>query len=442
MPVIDNIIAISRIYQKAILQYEAVIKPYNFKHYQINETESVYIVEDIFAIYIGIINFGEVSCPVYYVVFEELLCNSIYKFVFTQFKRHFSESEASRLKYKRFKGIWGEAIRDYDLFRFPHMSHDEIEKKFPEYYIASKADYVSQILPEINLVERFEDWNGYLLNYIVYELTNNGKTGYAICCTNNPQIHKIARKKANVIEQCGLEYYALKQREQEQIALGNLSALGLSKKVTFPTSVHCDETMLENLAERIEEHKANGWKQKYKKNLSPYIFCIAEHDLKYFWISKYIKRNSPYDIQNRIKEVFLEIYNGNYDKLQRYEYLLPENKWKSEQLVYQYVSQAYRKYDVLYQHRPFFLKSDKGQMSYDVFICGLNIAIEYQGKQHFEPVEIFGGKEHYEEQVYRDKLKQKLSEEHGIHIVYINYWEDICPDLIKRRITEALHKPI
>ena len=49
---------------------------------------------------------------------------------------------------------------------------------------------------------------------------------------------------------------------------------------------------------------------------------------------------------------------------------------------------------VIYQHRPFFLKSDiGGQMSYDVFISGFNIAIEYQGKQHFEPIDYFGGEE-------------------------------------------------
>ena len=73
-------------------------------------------------------------------------------------------------------------------------------------------------------------------------------------------------------------------------------------------------------------------------------------------------------------------------------------------------------------------------MSYDIFISGLNIAIEYQGKQHFEPVDFFGGEEGYKKTVERDKLKRKLSEENGIKLVYINYWEDVTIDLIKEKI--------
>ena len=57
-------------------------------------------------------------------------------------------------------------------------------------------------------------------------------------------------------------------------------------------------------------------------------------------------------------------------------------------------------------------------MSYDVFIISKNTAIEYQGKQHFEPVEFFGGQEHFQKQVIRDKLKQELSAKNKIKLIY------------------------
>ena len=79
-------------------------------------------------------------------------------------------------------------------------------------------------------------------------------------------------------------------------------------------------------------------------------------------------------------------------------------------------------------------------MSYDVYICGLKTAIEYQGKQHFEPVEYFGGKEHYERQVERDKLKLEISEANGVKLIYINYWEDVTPDLIIEKVGVAPQK--
>ena len=71
-----------------------------------------------------------------------------------------------------------------------------------------------------------------------------------------------------------------------------------------------------------------------------------------------------------------------------------------------------------------------------IYICGLKTAIEYQGKQHFEPVEYFGGKENFQAQQARDKLKAEKSKENGVKLVYINYWEDITPELIRKRVEE------
>ena len=89
------------------------------------------------------------------------------------------------------------------------------------------------------------------------------------------------------------------------------------------------------------------------------------------------------------------------------------------QLLFQ-LNKLFKDYKVIHQHRPYFLKSPKGsQMSYDVFIANLNIAIEYQGKQHFEPIEYFGGARAFEELKIRDNEKLRLSNEHGIKLIYM-----------------------
>lgn len=77
-------------------------------------------------------------------------------------------------------------------------------------------------------------------------------------------------------------------------------------------------------------------------------------------------------------------------------------------------------------------------MSYDVYICGMDVAIEYQGEQHFKPVEVFGGEHHFREQQERDQLKAELSRSHGVKLIYVNYWEDISETLIKTKVEEAL----
>lgn len=77
-------------------------------------------------------------------------------------------------------------------------------------------------------------------------------------------------------------------------------------------------------------------------------------------------------------------------------------------------------------------------MSYDVYISGVNIAIEYQGKQHFEPVEFFGGEEGFASLRKRDAEKFDLSKKYGVKLIYINYWEEVNEKLIRDRVEEVI----
>ena len=49
--------------------------------------------------------------------------------------------------------------------------------------------------------------------------------------------------------------------------------------------------------------------------------------------------------------------------------------------------------------------------------------IEYDGKQHFEPVEKFGGEEKLKIQQERDNRKNKYCKEHNIPLLRIPYWD-------------------
>lgn len=101
----------------------------------------------------------------------------------------------------------------------------------------------------------------------------------------------------------------------------------------------------------------------------------------------------------------------------------------------------FKNYKVVYQMRPFFLRSKTtgAQLSYDIFISGLNVAIEYQGIQHFQPVEFFGGEKNFERQLIRDREKYELSKENNVYLVYINYDEEISEELIKNKVDNILN---
>lgn len=65
------------------------------------------------------------------------------------------------------------------------------------------------------------------------------------------------------------------------------------------------------------------------------------------------------------------------------------------------------------------LKNEK-KLTLDFYLPQHNIAIECQGKQHFQPIEFLGGEKEFEKRTLLDKLKFSLCKEHGINILYFS----------------------
>lgn len=61
------------------------------------------------------------------------------------------------------------------------------------------------------------------------------------------------------------------------------------------------------------------------------------------------------------------------------------------------------------------------KLKFDFYIPHKNMAIEYDGIQHYEPREKFGGEKEYLLQVNRDKLKNIYCEENNITLLRISY---------------------
>lgn len=61
---------------------------------------------------------------------------------------------------------------------------------------------------------------------------------------------------------------------------------------------------------------------------------------------------------------------------------------------------------------------------FDFYIPSLNTCIEYDGKQHFEPLPNFGGKETFEYTKKSDKIKDVYCEKNGIRLIRVPYTVD------------------
>ena len=90
-------------------------------------------------------------------------------------------------------------------------------------------------------------------------------------------------------------------------------------------------------------------------------------------------------------------------------------KWKHELSLFHAVRSRFP--DTLYQYRPDWL----GRQSLDLYIPSILTAIEYQGIQHYLPVEFFGGEEALVQRQELDQRKKTLCEENQVRLILWPY---------------------
>lgn len=74
---------------------------------------------------------------------------------------------------------------------------------------------------------------------------------------------------------------------------------------------------------------------------------------------------------------------------------------------------------------------DKRPLPFDFYLPERNIVIEYDGAQHYRPIELFGGGEGYEKRIYHDKIKDEYCKENNLTILRIPYTKDVKKELNK-----------
>lgn len=60
-------------------------------------------------------------------------------------------------------------------------------------------------------------------------------------------------------------------------------------------------------------------------------------------------------------------------------------------------------------------------LPFDFYVPEYRVAIEYQGKQHYTPIEWFGGESYYKKQVYHDNIKREYCSSNNIDLIEIPY---------------------
>ena len=391
--------SVKKDFQTTITEFQKLITGYSFKLFSTGKYEKVYLIEDSVIIYVGIKHgsvqqyIEELRFSSYYIKIEELTYNGLFKINRTYFQSLFKDG-FHFIEVKFFNGFNNQTIFYKDSQKQEHIiNHSEFKK-------------IQILLPKLYLLERYNSWKGIPYKFIVFELNFFQETGRIISYIKNPQIFKYSHKICKAIENFQLPS-------------------------SLPENNFYYDSKFKHVLKKISEYFLSNKSKNEKWSLEGYLF--------YFSVSHQIKEYQ--DLRDFQRHIIVECEKGSFAHIEKQPYVHTTSKWKSQELVYEYTKKLYGNY-VIFQHFPYFLRTKKGQLSYDVFIPKLNVAIEYQGKQHFEPVEYFGGSTSLLKQKERDDLKAELSKKNGIKLIYINYWEDITPQLIKNKVEKVICQAI
>ena len=129
--------------------------------------------------------------------------------------------------------------------------------------------------------------------------------------------------------------------------------------------------------------------------------------------------------------------------------ILSDYKWQPERFslarkrqksVFSIVKRLFHndKIEWNYKHPELIFKNSGHRMEIDIFVPSQNLAIEYQGEQHFFPLKHFGGKRGLSSIQKRDKEKREACKDNGISLLEIDYTWDGKKDSLIQTITNVL----
>ena len=109
----------------------------------------------------------------------------------------------------------------------------------------------------------------------------------------------------------------------------------------------------------------------------------------------------------------------------------------SELILFWIVSALFSDTEISHHAHPSFL----GGLELDIFIPSLQLAIEYQGEQHYEPFSHLGGARHLRQVRQRDAKKVALCKAHGIDLRFFTVADKLTENHVANRLSDLLMRP-
>lgn len=229
------------------------------------------------------------------------------------------------------------------------------------------------------------------------------KSGCPYCYGNKPKLYNVEWVKTNT----PFPYQYIS------------GYINMSTKCTF----YCNKckTFFEQTPKRLINKKIYGCKCNNKKlSNEDFLELLGEECLnEYEVLESYINMDTK--IRFRHKKCNIEFY------ITPYQFVYKHNKKYCSKCYYKKSKGEIKIAEYLSNNKISFIKEyifpEIKNFRFDFYIPDLNIVIEYDGEQHFKPIDFFGGKKGLLELNFRDREKDKFCLNKGINLIRIPYYE-------------------
>ena len=169
------------------------------------------------------------------------------------------------------------------------------------------------------------------------------------------------------------------------------------------------------------EFYGSVWTQEMQKRDSGRAYDL-ERALAADKLSSKIHRRFHNIVENMVREEF------SYKRIGEH--------WPTETTLCNLVKQEFQEGKVVFHYRPKFLEG----LEIDIYIPDKKLGIEYQGIQHFKPIDFWGGEDALKKRQEHDRRKKAICDSRGIDLVYFYYSDEICEETVHRRLLQYLRK--
>lgn len=163
----------------------------------------------------------------------------------------------------------------------------------------------------------------------------------------------------------------------------------------------------------VKKNFDKGFDVRNVWNSSQLWLSHIQNPLSYYG---YSTNSFIYFIENIIHEIFSLLIFNSQDEFRVLKGLPKIGEgWVSETELFNLIKYEFENEKVIHHGKPMWL----GKQHVDIWFPKHKIGIEYQGKQHDEPIEFFGGEESFIKNQERDRRKKKLFKENNSTLIEV-----------------------